>query len=81
MSLCKLQLQQCFSTYSKLKAFADDKINMTETLQCGFGRAVNNVAVRPASLTHKNRRGRTKSVNVRPSGSTSCKIYMVDTNS
>ena len=42
---------------------------------------VNNLAVRPASLTHKNRRGRTKSVNVHPSGCTSCKIYMLDTNS
>ena len=41
--------------------------------------SVNNLAVCPASLMHKNRRGRTKSVNVRPSGHTSCKIYMVDT--
>ena len=42
---------------------------------------VNNLAVRPTSLMHKNRRGHTKSVNVRPSGRTSCIIHMVDTNS
>ena len=45
-----------------------------------FTYTVNNLAVRPASLMHKNRWGRTKSVNVSPSGRTSCKIYMVDTN-
>ena len=43
--------------------------------------SVNNLAMCPKSLTHKNRRGPTKSVNVRPEGRTSCKLYMLDTNS